>query len=203
MLKNLTYQSVKELYLGKEYRFRQQKMALNIGAIRSKESQSDKFDDIGFVAWISTDHVENLFTFPITTDPGKHWLQNPMNKNGTIIMVPGQYIEVYGQGLHNGEYLCFKQIGQIRYVRDFNKDSKLDFDLYRNPENLKIRGFWGICGTNLHRASKVKNVLNVGMYSAGCQVVQKLSDFDRLIGLQGTSKVYGFKKWDYTLFEEI
>jgi hypothetical protein len=203
-MKEITYQNVKELYLSKGYKFRQQKMALNIGAIRSKESQSDAFDDIGWCAWISgINGTENLFTFKMTTDPGKHWLLSPMSKEGTIIIVPGQYLEVYGEGKHNGEYTCFKQIAPIQYVRDYNKDSKLDFDLYRNPENLKIRGFWGVNGTNLHRASAVKNLLNVGMYSAGCQVLQNVNDFNKLIGLQSTSRVYGFKKWDYSLFEEL
>lgn len=202
-MKEITYQNIKQLYHSKGYKFRQQKMALNIGAMRSKNSISDQFDDTGWCAYISAiDGSENLFTFKMTTDPGKHWLQNPMNKDGTIIIVPGQYIEVYGQGLHNGEYDCFKQIAPINYVRDYNKDAKLDFDLYRNPESFKIRGFWDICGTNLHRASKIKNILNVGMYSAGCQVVQNIEDFNKLMGLQSTSRVYGFKKWDYTLFEE-
>lgn len=202
MNEQLTYQTVKNLYISKKYKFRQEKMALNIGAIRSKESQSDKFDDIGWCAWIDENNKENLLKFKLTTDPGKHWLQSPMNKDGTIIIVPGQYVEVYGEGKHNGEYDCFKQIAPIKYVRDYNKDTKLDFELYKNPEQLKIRGFWGICGTNLHRASKFKIVLSVGMYSAGCQVIQNPQDFDKLMILQNSSKAFGFKKWDYTLFEE-
>jgi len=197
------YEDIWVLYIDKKYKFRTDTMALNIGAVRSKESQSDKFDDLGFCAWIDKDNKRNLFTFPVTTDPGKYWLMNPMNKDGTIIMVPGQYIEVYGKGLHNGEYDCFKQIAPIHYVRDYNKDSKLDFDLYRNPESLKIRGFWGINGTNLHRASKFKNVLSIGMYSAGCQVVRKALDFNILLDLREISANCGYQRWDYTLFEEL
>jgi hypothetical protein len=199
---NLTYTSVKELYQSKGYKFRQQKMALNIGIMRSKNSQSDAFDDTGWCAWIDENDKENLLTFACTSDPGKHWLQNPMNKDGCIITVPGQYIEVFGKGRHNGDYECFKQIAPIYYVRDYNKDSRLDFELYRNLESLKIRGFWGICGTNLHRASKWKKLLSIGLYSAGCSVVQDPIIFDKLIALRDKSAIFGFKKWDYSLFEE-
>lgn len=203
MTNNLTYGSVRELYSSKGYRFRQSRMGLNIFGIRSKESESDKFDDLGGCAWIDSKGDERLFTFKMTTDPGKHWLLTPMNKNGCIIMVPGQYIEVYGKGLHNGEYDCFKQIKPIRYVRDNNKNTKLDFDLYRNPSNLVINGFWGNNGTNIHRASKFKIVNLVQKWSAGCQVVQNPKDFDILLGLRDISISYGFKAWDYTLFEEL
>jgi len=125
-----------------------------------------------------------------------------MNKNGTIIMVPGQYIEVYSRGLHNGKYECFKQHGKMYYVRDNSKDSKLDFDLYRDPEKLKIHGFWGINGTNLHRASEWKIVQWIENYSAGCQVVQDPKVFKQLITLRDKSVFQGYKLWDYTLFEE-
>lgn len=200
---DMNYSEVKQKYLSKGYKFRTEKMALNTFGIRSKESQSDKFDDIGGCAFVNQVGEQHLTLFSMTTDPGKHWLQNPMNKDGTIILVPGQYIETYGEGLHNGEYDCFKQIKEMYYVRDYNKDSKLDFELYRNPQSLKIRGFWGLNGTNLHRASAIKNLLSVGMYSAGCQVIQKPSDFNQLIELRKASSYWGFKAWDYTLFEEL
>jgi hypothetical protein len=178
-------------------------MHLNIGAMRNKESQSDKFDDFGWCAWLDDKGKECLITFAMTTDPGKHWLLNPMNSKGTIITVPGQYIEVFGMGKHNSDYECFKQIAPIRYVRDNNKDTKLNFNLYRDPELLKVHGFWGICATNLHRASLWKILLNVGMYSAGCAVVQSAAIFAKLIALRDKSTLFGQKKWDYTLFEEL
>lgn len=198
----MQYEDVKKLYLSKGYRFREEKMALNLFGIRSKESQSDKFDDLGGVAWIDENGQKQLLNFWMTTDPGKHWLTTPMNSKGTIILVPGQYKEVYEKGLHAGKYDAFKQVGSMRYVRDYNKDTTLDFDLYRNPESLKIRGFWGINGTNLHRASEFKIVELVGPYSAGCQVVQRPETFKKLIALRDLSMQHGFTKFDYTLFEE-
>lgn len=177
-------------------------MALNLFGIRSRESKSDKFDDLGGVAWIDENGQKELFNFWMTTDPGKHWLTTPMSKEGTIILVPGQYKNVYAKGLHAGKYDAFKQVKEMYYVRDYNKDLVLDFDLYRDKEQLKIRGFWGINGTNLHRASEFKIVELVGPYSAGCQVVQRPETFKKLIELRNKSMEYGFQKFDYTLFEE-
>src|SRR5690606_39032534 len=140
--------TIEKLYLNLGYNFRNEKMALNVGAIRSKESKSNKFDDFGFVAFKNQIGQPHLFTFACTTDPGKYYLENPMHKNGTIITVPGQYIEVFGRGLHNGQYECFKQHGSMFYVRDNNKNMILDFDLYRIKSNLIQFGFWGNNGTN-------------------------------------------------------
>lgn len=198
---NLSYDRLKSLYAIKGYKFREENLGLNLGAIRSHESQSNKFDDIGFLAWIE-EGIQYLLTYNVTTDPGKYYLMNPMNKDGTIITVPGQYIEVYGRGLHNGQYECFKQHRDIYYVRDNNRDSKLDFDLYRDPEKLKIHGFWGINGTNYHRASQWKLVQFVERYSAGCTVVQSYKIFQELINVRDRSVFAGYKLWDYTLFEE-
>lgn len=196
-----TYNQIKHLYISNGYKFREEFMALNVGALRSRNSQSDKFDDTGWCAWVD-ENGSNLLLFAVTTDPGKHWLLTPIKKEGCIIVVPGQYLEVYTKGLHNGKYECFKQAGSMYYVRDYNKDTILDFDLYRNPESLKIRGFWGVYATNLHRASEFKIVKWIQNYSAGCQVVQDPEKYKQLIGLRDKSALAGFSRWDYTLFEE-
>jgi len=198
----MNYDKIKQTYLSKRYKFREEKMALNLHGIRSRESKSDKFDDVGGVAWIDEAGKQQYWDFWITTDPGKYYLQNPMNKDGCIIMVPGQYIEVYGKGLHNGSYECFKQAKPMYYVRDYNKDTILDFELYRDPAQLKIRGFWGMNHTNLHRASKWKILQWIERYGAGCQVVQRPETFKKLIALRDKSTAFGFNFWDYTLFEE-
>jgi hypothetical protein len=197
----MTYQDYEKLYQKHGYKFRTEKWALNLGATRSKNSKSDKFDDLGHCLWID-DEGPHLQNFWMTTDPGKHWLLTPMDSKGTIIVVPGQYLNVYGKGLHAGKYECFKQMSPMAYVRDNDRNTDLDFSLYRDPKKKRDNLFWGLNGTNFHRADKSKLALLVGPYSAGCQVVQKIETFDKLIGLRDLSFEHGFKRWDYTLFEE-
>lgn len=203
MLKQqLTYNTALDLYLQHGYKFRFETMGLNIYAIRSKNSKSNAFDDIGGIAYIDENLKQTHFNFAITTDPGKYYLQNPLNKNGTIIMVPNQYIEVYGEGKHNGKYECFKQHKPMQYVRDNDRNDILNFDLYRDPELKKKHAFWGMNGTNLHRASEWQIIKWIERYSAGCQVVQDPKIFNKLIEIRNKSMNYGFKFWDFTLFEE-
>lgn len=197
----MTYQDAKKLYEKHNYKFRTDKWALNLFGIRSKNSQSDKFDDLGGICWID-DEGEHIQHFWMTTDPGKHWLQTPLDSSGCIIMVPGQYLQVYGKGLHNGKYECFKQLGPMAYVRDNDKNTELDFSLYRDPKKRRDHLFWGVNGTNFHKADKNKILTFIGPYSAGCQVVQKSETYDKLIGLRDLSLNHEFKRFDYTLFEE-
>jgi len=197
------YEDVKKLYTSKNYQFREGKMALNLGAMRSKNSQSDTFDDLGWCAWTDENNMPQIQFFWLTTDPGKHWLLTPMKSEGTIIMVPGQYKEVFGVGKHNNSYECFRQLGNMAYVRDNNKDTLLDFSLYRDPKKAKTSIFWGVNNTKLHRASAWKIVELVGPYSAGCQVVKNPQTFKKLIELRDKSVLAGYKRWDYTLFEEL
>jgi hypothetical protein len=197
-----TYENVRDLYLSKGYTFREGKYALNLGAIRGKESKSDKFDDLGWCAYRDENDEPQIQFFWLTTDPGKHWLLNPMNVDGCAIMVPGQYKEVYGAGKHKGEYEAFVQIKPMAYVRDDDKNETLDFSLYRDNFKRSFHVFWDIIGSNLHRASKWKIVNLVSNWSAGCMVLQQSKTFDKLIDLRNKSITFGYKKWDWTLFEE-
>jgi len=197
------YEDVRRLYASKSYVFRENKMALNIGAMRAKNSKSDTFDDLGWCAYIDENNTPQIQFFWCTTDPGKYWLQNPMKEEGCAIMVPNQYKEVLGVGKHNGKYECFKQLGPMSYVRDNNKDTILDFSLYRDPEKRKKALFWAIINSNVHRASEFHNVPIIGRYSASCQVVQNPQTFKKLIELRDKSFSAGFSRWDYTLFEEL
>jgi hypothetical protein len=197
----MTYLELKYLYSIYNYKFREEEMALNLFGARSLESQSNKFDDVIGCAWIQ-DGEANVIQFPATTDPGKYYLQNPMKKEGTIIVVPGQYLDVYCKGLHAGKYDAFKQYKPMAYVRDNDRNIELDFSLYRDENKRKKYLFWAIQGTNLHRASEWQIVQWVEKYSAGCQVVQDPKNFAKLIDLRNKSIKFGYNSWDYTLFDE-
>jgi len=177
---------------------------LNIIGIRSTNSQSDSFDDEIHVLYKDQHGNEKHEVFPCTTDPGKHWLLNPLNIRGTIILVPGQYRSVYKIGLHNRSrpsksYKALEQIKPMTYVRDNSKDAKLDLNLYLDSNNYES----SIAKTNIHRASQWKETLNVGRYSAGCQVIQSPTKFDRFISLCESQVEWGSgETFTYTLLEE-
>lgn len=177
---------------------------LNIIGIRSNESASDKFDDQMHVIYRLPHNTEfEHLVAECTTDPGKYWLNNPMNVKGCAIMVPGQYIDAYQIGLHKGEYKALVQRLPILFVRDDDKNSTLDFSLYRDPEKRKVHATLQIIGANIHRASAFKKALNVGMYSAACQVIQDSTKFDTLTDLASLQISSGAGMYfAYTLLEE-
>jgi|SRR5690606_4401795 len=204
----MNYTTIREQYEKKGYKFYTKPYDLNIGGYRSIESESNSFDDLIFVAFTNGDGEGCLVTFPATTDPGKYWLQNPMNKNGTLIVCPGQFPGCYKIGLHGksgpNPYRALEQIGKMLYVRDNDKNSKLDFSLYRDPIKKAAFSFVDNCKSNLHRASKWQAVRFVERYSAGCQVIQKPGDFETLLALCDKQVKAGFGDiFTYTLFDEF
>ena len=122
---------------------------------------------------------------------------------GTAILVPGQYYDVYTIGLHGrtglNPYEAFEQVGPMKYVRDNNKDTKLDFDLIKDRKNI----FWANIKSNIHRASKLIIVQLVEKYSAACQVIQSASHFESLLQAgKNQVKKTGRATFDYALFTE-
>lgn len=197
----MTLEKLKEVYKKKGYSYDDNENVVNLFGIRSTNSQSDKFDDIvGF--FVKYQGEDKFFQFKATTDPGKNWLLTPMRKEGTAILVPGQYKDFVKVGRHK-TYEALEQIGKGRYVRDNNKDSILDFSLYRDPIKLAALSFWENIKSNIHRASEWKIVNLVGLYSAACQVIQDPKDFQTLLRYCKNQLTHGWaNQFDYTLFEE-
>jgi hypothetical protein len=204
-MKKFTKDKIKNVMDSKGYAFFEEgRYNLNIIGIRSNNSKSDFFDDEIHVLYKDQHGKEKHEIFPCTTDPGKHWLLNPLNIRGTIILVPKQYRGVYKIGLHNRSrpsrsYTALEQIKPMDYVRDNSKDAKLDFDLYLDSNNIES----SIAKTNIHRASQWRELLNIGRYSAGCQVIQSPYDFEKFIDLCESQVEWGFgRTFTYTLLEE-
>ena len=162
----------------------------NIVGVRSNTGMTDTFDD-----WIHLFRKDGnkmeYYKYPITTDPGLYYLNHPMNVKGTGIMAPGQYVDAYAFGLHNGQYEALKQVGPVNAYRDSNRDSSYDF-----LEN-SIQS--GIFGMNIHHSGKTEDKnknKKVTKWSAGCQVFANISDFLQFIGLLKKS---GQTRFTYTL----
>lgn len=167
---------------------------LNIIGFRNKNLVANKFDDtLGLFYKVDGKWV--VKAYPITTDAGTYWLKNPMDIRGTAILVPNQYRGVYAIRKHLGKYDALCQTnGVVKTYRDNDKDNILDMD-----EKSITTGMYGI---NIHRSNPYTESAEIGKWSAGCQVFQKVSDFNEFMEICYKSrKMYG-NHFTYTLMLE-
>jgi hypothetical protein len=118
-----------------------------------------------------------------------------MAPQGTAILAPSQYVNIYKIAKHRGKYyaLCQRN-GNVEVIRDYNRNSILDF-----YNGVRKKGMFGI---NIHRARKTGVTYEIANHSAGCQVFQKASDFDFFMRLcEMHKKVHG-NQFTYTLIDK-
>jgi len=194
---NITREQVENAVKSKGYRwFEKGDYNLNIVGIRNSsfdDKITNKFDDLITVSY----KVNNKWLFKAynaTTDPGKYYSENLLNKNGVAILVPDQYLGSHKIGPHGrSRYTALRQAKPLRVYRDKNKDQI--FDLVE--ENIQEGIFW----INIHRATKWGTSKQIDKFSAGCQVIASNSDFEEFMNLCHTSaKIWG-DSFTYTLIE--
>ena len=188
----LDYTYIEDVFIKKGYAFfdGDKPYNLNIFGIRCAVD-TNYFDDLICVAY-KNDNLESIVEiFQGTTDPGKYWLEHPMNSDGTAILCEGQYRSVYKIDKHRSKYFALCQrLGKVSVFRDDDKDTKHDLE----PETIQT-GYFGI---NIHKSNPY--VKYVDKYSAGCQVFRL--DFDRLMFLAFKSaEIYG-NSFTYTLLDK-
>ena len=168
---------------------------LNLIGVRSSETTANAFDDTMYCVYRDSSGQWIELAFPITTDPGKYWLENPGRIEGTAILVSGQYRGTWKLGKHRGKYDALVQTGgKVKVYRDSDKDDILEHD----PENI-AQGYFGI---NIHRASSVRTSSDVDRWSAGCQVFADPNDYKLFIELcKISADIYG-NSFSYTLLED-
>jgi hypothetical protein len=169
---------------------------LNIVGVRNSNTNgvvTNKFDDMITLTY-EVGGVLKYHEFDATTDPGAHWEKNLLSKDGVAILVPNQYRGSHTIGMHQGKYEALKQQKPVKVYRDKNMDGKYDM----LEENIQE----GIFGINIHKAgSRIEGSTQIDKWSAGCQVLSKESDFNKLMELaHKASALYG-KSFTYTLIE--
>jgi len=178
----------------KGYKVYSRPFELNIIGVRTNNTKPNSFDDFINVFYKNSEGKWVFHQFPATTDPGTYWLQNPMNAKGTAILKHGQYVNSHGLGLHRGKYLALVQKRNLTVIRDYDRNSVLDF--------MNGREETGMFGINIHRASVSGTTKTVDKYSAGCQVFANVNDFDVFLGLcERHKQLYG-NDFSYTLVDE-
>lgn len=171
---------------------------LNIIGVRSenKNNVTNQFDDFIVVIYNTPTKHGLQRVYPATTEPGLTVMKKPQNYKGTAILVPGQYRGMWRIDSHRGKYkaLC-QRTKPVLVYRDNNKDDKYDL----LPEKIDK----GIFGINLHKASSYITPTYVNNYSAGCQVLQNVADFNTIMGLASKQVANGFgNSFTYTLLTE-
>ena len=196
LIEQMTLAKVQEVFKEKNYAFfTKGNYNLNIIGVRSPNQVANSFDDYMLVIYKKNNSwVINEFT--ITTDAGLYWLENPMNKKGTALLVPNQYRSTYkldGHGRTRYEALC-QRLANVEVYRDDNKDKILDYDDATKE--------WGMFGINIHRSHPYHEKDTVDKYSAGCQVFQSIYEYNDFMALCNTSsRLYG-NSFTYTLVLE-
>lgn len=167
---------------------------LNIIGIRNQSTVPNRFDDEIHVFFKNNNKQWVHYIFPATTDPGTYWLKNPMNPQGTAILSQGQYKDAYQIGLHKGKYYALVQRKPVTVLRDYDRNAILDF------QNGKADT--GMFGVNIHHASVIGTTKTVDNYSAGCQVIANINDFNLFMQLcENHKQLYG-NSFTYTLIDK-
>lgn len=169
---------------------------VNIIGVRSDEDIFNKFDDALVVIYRDTKKNWEVRSYSITTDPGKIWMEKPMNSKGCAILVPDQYRGVYkidGHGKTRYEALC-QRGGEVSVYRDANLDHEHDRDA-----GTITTGNYGI---NIHRSRSTGESELVNSYSAGCQVFKNATDFKDFMKLVNKSADKFGNSFTYTLLNE-
>jgi len=166
---------------------------LNIVGVRNKGIIPNRFDDEIHVFFKVSPLKWEYHIYKATTDPGTFWLENPMEPQGTAILMQGQYVDAYAIGMHRDEYEALVQIEPVTVLRDYERTAYIDF--------MNGAMDTGLFGIDIHRAKAQGSTLYVDMYSAGCQVFQNAEDFSSFMQMCYRHRdLYG-NTFSYTLID--
>jgi hypothetical protein len=180
----------------KGYRVFTGNLNVNIVGVRSVERVADAFDDWLHLVYQSAGGRWVEHRWPITTDPGKDYLLEPMNALGTAFMAPGQYRGAYRLGLHRGQYEALVQAAPVTVYRQKTTTPEPDGTVRYAPTVGPFTGFYGL---NIHRSSARGESARVGKWSAGCQVFKRLADYNAFMGIVKQSMEQYGDRVTYTL----
>ena len=194
----LSREKIEQTLKEKGYRwFEQGDYNLNIVGVRNsdtKDKVTNRFDDKITLSY-KVDGKWQFHSFDCTTDPGTHWVENIMRKEGVAILKPGQYRSSHKIRKHQGRYEALGQQNPVKVYRDNNRDHM--YDLYE--ESVQE----GLFGINIHRATKYagKKSSQVDKWSAGCQVIASNDDWKLFMKICRKARDTWNNNFTYTLLE--
>ena len=151
--------------------------------VRSLDDLPNRFDDKIYLF----KGEEFVLVTSATTNAGTPTLRQfeKINKDGAAILKADEwYYNVWKYGKHNGKVEALLQLGnKVTVFRDTDKDDK-------SEEQGKLQtGYFGInFHPNTYDLSKPSGT-TIGWWSAGCQVVNNISNYKLMIGLLKREKL--------------
>ena len=195
-----TREKVKEVIVSKGYKWfndnNNKGYDVNIIGIRNSETDgkvTNHFDDTLTLSYKDAAGEWKFHQWEATTDPGQYWIENPMNKDGCAILVPGQYRGSHKIRLHQGKYEALGQRRPVKVYRDNDRDLEYDTDEATITE--------GVYGINIHRSNPYTESYYVNKWSAGCQVFKKVDDFHEFMEICRKARDIWGNTLSYTLIE--
>jgi len=190
------YDYIKEKYTSKGNKWDD----VNIFGIRNEDDQDrDIFND-----YIGIATNGKVYIYQGSTDPGKYWTQvGGYNKDGKGVahLCHGYCRNVYQVGIHGSGSFAHEAMVQtgneVKVWRDVNNNYTYD-----NGDTLEI----GYLGINIHSTLR-DDVVKVGQYSAGCQIIKNYTDHKKFMEIiKGSDKYKNnnkacFSYYLFTIFE--
>lgn len=150
--------------------------------VRSNDDLPNRFDDKIYLF----KGEEFVLVTSATTNAGTPTLRQfeKVNKKGAAVLKADQwYYDVWKYGRHQGKVEALLQLGApVQVYRDTDKDDKSE------EQGTLDTGYFGInFHPNTYDLSKPSGT-NIGWWSAGCQVVNNVSNYKIMIKLLKTEK---------------
>lgn len=197
----IDYDFVQSMYLARAYKFyNAEPFNVNLFGIRNKDmSVVNQFNDLLGVAFLDEFLNKQCLVFQGTTKPGLTYLKDKLgNVNGTAILCEGQHKKCWMIGIHNAgkehAHEAYRQSGDgvFKVWRDNNSDGKFDLagPIYTDSQ-----------GINGH-TTRDFDVVNVGGFSAACQVVQDDKEHQIWVAVGKRAAELYSNIFTYTLFRQ-
>ncbi|WP_440589564.1 hypothetical protein [Pseudoalteromonas luteoviolacea] len=194
-LSKITTDALLETMTASKFKVFEGELNLNIIGVRAANTRANTFNDVICVLY-QQDKKWQLKLYKATTDAGTYWRKNPMNIDGTAVLVPGQHRSLWKLGYHQGKYRALVQNKPVIVLRDNDKNDEIETD-YRSVELQE--GYFGI---NCHRASAHIESKRVDKWSAGCQVFANPNEYNEFIELCVHSAASYGNTFSYTLLDQ-
>lgn len=145
-----------------------------IGIQDESGMKQDVWNDY-IIACYNTNDGWKFMACKSTTNPSVYWTSKKNQRkagfdgHGAAHMRYGFHKNIWVVGKHRGKYLALVQHGnKVHIWRDANENFKDDDEAELRKMGISNKGYFGI---NLHHGG---NARKIGLYSAGCQVINRV-----------------------------